>query len=151
MTLSITFTDLSVEEAYALLSQVGSQPQVVAEAHKAAEHEKSAHKDKRGRGRPPGSKKAQGVQTNTPTGQPPQEAIVVSETKPVAPKPTEQTTGEAQPTVADARTALQALNAKKGMTACQNVMAGLQVPRLSDLKPEQIPGFIAAVQKEIDA
>jgi len=50
----------------------------------------------------------------------------------------------------DARAKLQELNKAKGYAVCQAVMKALQMPRVSELKPEQIKPFIDAVQAEIN-
>ena len=64
--------------------------------------------------------------------------------------PDPQPSSSTAPTIEDARKVLQALNAKKGMAVCQQVMRDLKMPRVSELKPEQITPFIAAVQAEIE-
>lgn len=136
--MKVTIECDSIEQAIDILRYTHA-PGTTAEIKPVVVPPPNTAKVKGQRGRPPGRK----------TAAPVVQAAAIPETHTVPPKPIEQ--GTAQPTVADARTKLQELNAKKGMAACQKVMNALNVPRVSELKPAEIAAFISAVNAEINA
>lgn len=141
----------TIEEAVAFFQKVtGDELPVVIDAPAVEEIEAPprisrgapAGKPKGKVGRPKGSTKTKAATAVA--------SVQVPETKLVPPKPIEVSEPAVVPNVNVARAKLQELNAKKGMAVCQRVMADLKMPRVSDLKPEQIAPFIAAVQQEIE-